>query len=146
MAVTRTEIRKELKELVTSYASPFFGSYPTVNIKNYDIAGLNKAEYYPIVNIITMDEEYVASPIGKSDREMKVYIDVIPWSSEEDEMEEVDKVFQEFPNLLFSNPQWSQNAIDTMIEKAYPLRLGTDLPTLKVRIELIIKYRESRPL
>ena len=146
MAVTRYEIRKELKTLISNYVSGYFGSYPTVNIKNYDIAGTNEPEYYPIVNIVTTNETFPPSPIGKSDRDMNCIIDVIPWADEVNGMQECDKIFQEFPNVIFSNPQWSNYAIDTIIEDATLLRLGTDCPTLKVRFQLIIKYREARPL
>ena len=147
MSAPRTQIREELKTIFEDFISPYFTSYPTVNIKDYDIAGLDQPDYYPIVNIVTLDEDPTgSSPIGKEDKAMNVIIDVIPWADEVNGMEECDKVFSEIPSIIYSNPQWSSIAIDTQIGNRNILRLGTDCPTLKVRFELIITYREARPL
>lgn len=148
MATTpiRTKIREAIEATFTDYASPYFTSYPTVNIKDYDIAGLDEPEYYPVVNILTSEESYVATSIGKSTKDMATFIDVIPWADEISAMEECDKLIEELPNVIFSNPQWSGLAVDTVIEKATLLRLGTDVPSLKVRLKLIIRYRQPRPL
>lgn len=146
MAVTRTEIRNDLKAYVKAFVSPSFTSYPTVNVKDYDIAGLDKPSYYPVVNILLGPETFASSPIGKSDRDMTVIIDVIPWCDEVNADVECDKVYQEFPSLLYKNPRWSSYAMDTIITSAKPLRLGTDCPSMKIRFELTIKYRESRQL
>lgn len=145
----RHTIKQELADLISNYTGStyFADNYPTVNIQDFDIAGLSEPEYFPIVNIVsTMDEYPETDSIGVSDRNMSVIIDVIPFADEVNGFLETDKVLEEFPDVIYSDPRWSNNAIDTTILDGTILRLGTDIPTLKVRFTLNIKYRRPRPI
>ena len=148
----RTEIRTRLVEMVKAFVSPGFGSYPTVNIKDFDIAGLYTADSYPMVNLLTMGEDFIESNIGQSERNMQVTIDVIPWADEDTVQVECDKIYKEFPDIIYNNPQLKNlagtdaKAVDSMFLTAQPLRMRQDCPAMKIRFILEIRYRESRPL
>lgn len=144
----RTEIRDEIANVIENYTGSiyFADNYPTVNIKDFDIAGQDLPEYFPIVNIISTRDLYNESPISKSDRTMEVIIDVIPWCDDENCFDESDKVLDEFPDVIYANPQWNKKAIDTEIVSGEKFRLGLEVPAMKVRFTLNLKYRRPRPL
>ena len=148
---TRTDIRDRLKEIIEDYTSGYFGSYPIVQLKDYDIAGLTKPANYPVVQILAHGEAYPESSIATSDREMRVFIDVLPWCNNANEQEECDKIFEEFPQIIFADPQLrglagNAVAIDARFEDATLRSMGTDVPSMKVRFSLIIVYRNQRPV
>lgn len=143
----RTDIREAIKTTFAEYASPYFTSYPTINTKDYDIAGLSDPDYYPVVNVLTTHETYMAQDsIGKDTKDMLAIIDIIPWADEVNGHAECDKLFEEIPQVIYSNPQWGGKAVDTTIKDVKILSLGTDAPALKIRAKLIIRYRQARPL
>jgi len=141
----RNDIRLAVQNNFLAFTGGHF-TYTSVNVKDYDIAGLTSTSF-PVINIILLDEENnFQDNIGKLDIDMKMMIEGIPYADEITAQEEIDKVLEDIKTVILSDPQLGQSALDSVYIKSNVFALGTDLPALTTRVEFTVSYRETRPL